>query len=282
MVAHGGKYAVVNNFDTLRGWTIVDNAPAKPYAASNTGGGHGRRKGIRVWTGQVQCYGAVPVVMPGETFAFQGYGSPTTDVEGADGYVYSGNAIVDQVAIVWNFATQEPLGYTLGFSGDLALTIASAAPPEDVSIPNPPQVCDTKLLWGATELLDWTQATLTIRAGNTAFVNSSTCIAGVVWTGRRPGNIDWTVSINQECDERGVATAPAIGAEAILKMYTSATEFWQLKWGQIEGYGSLAWNRETAAIAARTIGIGMQGSDGATLGNIILPDTTLWWGTADV
>lgn len=282
MTIHSGKFAAIDGFDTVAMWSLNEQqAPAKGVA-SNTAFGPVRRAGVRSWSGTYKGYGGTPALLPGQLAAFVGYGAPTNDISG-NGLRYSGNIMADTVTITWNWRTGELISHTVNWSGDLALTIADGAAVVDVAIPDMPSVVLAKVEWkpAASGILtafpNVSQATLALSAQNQPYVNSSTVIAGKLWTGRRSGPIDWSCAIQQDDDIRVGATVPQIADDVELKLFVDAATFWLLKWGHVRDYTGLTANRETGAIISRTCNIDMTAHDGTTLGVITKPDAANYW-----
>lgn len=283
MGLHGGKFARVDGADTVRSWSISEMEKQPTAVASNTLLGTARRRGVRSWSGSYEAYGAVPIAgaMPGNIFTFQGYGAPANDVSG-NGQLYEGDAISDSVAIRWNWKTGEILSHTVNFSGHLELDKLSGADPGDAVPPNLPEIGGCYVQWAAGDLLVFntlphvTQATLTIRSKNQAYVNSSTYSSGVLWTGRKSGPIDWNLSIGQEDEER-LTDIFDIGDVINLKLFVDDTNFWLLTYGIVRDFTGIKADRETGAIMARTIPIDMNGYYGSSPGVIKKPGGTQWW-----
>lgn len=285
MGLHSGKYGRINGVNTMRQWTINEEEAQPKGIASNTLLGTNRERGVRKWTGSYQAYGAVPVagIMPGSVFSFVGYGSPGNDVSGAVGQRYEGDAIVDRVVINWNWQGGEMLSHTVNFNGNLVLTKnAAGADPGDTVAPVMPPVGGTKLQYSLydlaafTTLPNLTSMSLTLSASNNSYVNSSTYLSNRLWTGWVGGPIDWTLTVQQQDDER-VTGIFDIGDFVHLKAFTDATQFWSLKYGIVKNFGNYTVNRETGAIISRAITFDMKAYYGSAAGAIALPSGTQWW-----
>jgi hypothetical protein len=279
---HSGKFALVDDMDTVRNWTINEQqAPARGIA-SNTAFGPLRRVGVRSWNGTFTRYGGLPLLMPGDLFTFRGYGAPVDDVVGSDGMVYDGQAMVGSVGLAWDWQGAGLLVETYNFAGHLALSKDdSAAPFPDLVLPDPLESCGTKIQYsiGSGAYADFenlTAAQFTLNCALQAYVNSSTAN----WTGQKAGPIDWTLSLSQQ-DERRVAGVPDIGDDIRLKLFIDATRFWELLWGHVRDFTGIDANRETGAILARTINVDMTANtaSGGALGSIDMPGATEWWPT---
>lgn len=279
MGVFSGKFGHVDGQSTVRNWTI--NQPSTPpsFAASNTQGGMGRRGGVRDWTGQFSNYGATPTVMPGDSFTFTGYTAPDGGTPGGSGEVLTGAALVDSVVITWNWQNGEIIGHQVNFGGHLALTEQSSSVSVDSSQPDVPTFNGTKIKMSTDEFVgmeeeipNLTSATLTITAENQTYVNSDTVVSGVTWTGRKAGNIDWTLAMNQEDNaKQGSTGIPTIGSRYNFRLFDDATSYWDLLWGHVVDFTNLNVDRETGAIISRTINVAMDGFDGTSTGKITLP-----------
>jgi len=278
-----GRYGQVNGVNTLRQWSINDTLSPAKAVASNTLQGTARKKGVRNWSGSFNTFGAAKnLVLPGDSFSFVGYGAPDNGVAGAAGLRYSGTALCKSVAITWNWESGDILSQVVQFEGSLELTKASGADPGDAVAPVLPEVGPTDIKWAAGNLTNFaslpnmTQATLTITAAVTPYVNSSTYINGFLWTGKKAGPIDWTLAIQQEDTER-LTNIFEIGDVVNLKLFTDASLYWLLTYGFVRDFTGITVNRETGAIISRTINIDMNAYYGSTAGQIAMPGGTVYW-----
>lgn len=273
MGVHSGKFAVVNGMSTVRNWNVSDLITNPRYVASNTLGGSGRVSGIQDWNGSFGFYGAVPPVMPGEIFSFLGYTAPNDDISGSNGQRGSGDAIVDNIAIVFNWQNGEIISGTVNFSGDGALAWASGAAITDATAPDVPSICGVKIELSDddaafTELANLSQATLTISAANVSYVNSSTAC----WTKRKAGPLDWNLSLTLDDDVFLVK-----GANKVVRVYIDATTFYKLKWGKMKDINGITANIETGDIIRHTAMFEMNGFVAGVAGQIVLPDASVFW-----
>lgn len=277
MGVHSGKRGAVNGQSTVRNWTITDDMTNPLAIASNTKQAPVRSSGIETWAGGFQAYGGNPNIMPGDIFAFLGYTAPLDDVSGA-GERYSGNAIVDSIGINWNWQGGEHIGYNVGFSGHLGLAIAQGAAVTDVTAPDVPSICGTKIEYSLNGT-DWfpvpavASATLNLIRNNTQYVNSDTACA----TGRKAGTFDWNASIVQQEVIRGTYAFDK-GDNVQFRFYIDDTDFWLLKWGKIRNFTGITVDIETGAIIARTINTEMNGHVAGVAGEVRKPAAgAAWW-----
>jgi hypothetical protein len=287
MSVRSGVYAAVNGIATLRNWVLSRTSSTKPYVASNTLGGTGRRRGVIDWSGSLSQYGGIPDAMPGETFAFAGYTSPGTGVLGDDGTVYAGNAIVDSVAVNWNWETGDPINISTNFGGNGPLTSSQTDAVVDETFPAVPtplelpfQILDLDGGSGGwSEICDVTSATLNITAANKTYANS--CTDGIMM--RKPGPIDWTLSVTFQNDDFMNGFPFDINDVVGFRLPVDETNYWELLWGIVQGYSNFTVDRETGNIIAVTVNFEMCGFDHDTesVGRIVLPGAAEpWWGEA--
>lgn len=282
MSAHSGKFGIVNGHNTVRNWSISEVQEAKEYFASNTDGGAGRKPGVYDWTGSFGAYGGQPSLFPGDTFEFGGYTAPDDDVEGSIGQRYVGSAIVDSLAITWNWNAAELIAYVISFSGNGALVKDTGIYTDVASIDAPPiQLAkiefDLALPLTFVEWTDIDNATLTISADNQAYVDSSSIVAGKLWRKRLKGNIDFTASLVENKTLRATPN-PQVGDNFELKMFVNATEFWALKWVHVLDASGITVDREAGTVIQKTNNFAMNGWN-PTVGYIKHPDLSSKWPT---
>lgn len=272
MGVHSGKFGVVNGQGNVVNWQVTDTADTQKFIASNTRGGTMRRPGIQSWSGSFEQQTGSPVLFPGQFFAFAGYVAPDNDTLNGTGEVYSGQAIVDELEMEWDWAGGGLIKTTLNFSGHLVLTpMSGQAALVDNSVIDAPSVLTAgSPLVGVNgaALVAWpnlTQATLTLSAENQSYVNSST--GG--WTGRKAGNIDWSL---QATEQEVLRTLFQKFDQLELELFVDAVNYWHLKWGQVKDFTNIRVDRE-GAIIARTVNVEMQGFDktSGTAGLITAP-----------
>jgi len=244
-----GTGAAVDGVSTAFQWSAEVSAELQAYRASNTFGATGRVKGNKDWSGSYSAYGGEPAVMPGDAFNFVG------SIDGADGI--TGPARVSQIELTWNIEEGSILSHTVSFEGNGVVTRGTSEA-EDVTIPDVPSSIDTKLeiapLGGSfTEVEDVRSMALTITAENQSYASSST--SGTIK--REKGNIDFTGSYSLYTDD--FANFPAENTDHMLRLYTNATEYWELKWVKVAGHSDLEANKEDANIVAGTVNFEMNG-----------------------
>lgn len=284
MGVHSGKWATANGISTLREWSINDVHTPAEARTSNTAFGKSRRKGVNDWTGSVNVFGITPPAYPGSTIAFIGYVAPDNDASGV-GLRYSGNAIISQMVLSLNWGAGELLGISLEFGGVGALaTPAAQAQITDGTTPTlyPVPGCKVEYSTDGSTYHEWTDlvsATWTLTNEVQTYVNSSTYENGRLWTGRKAGPIDWTLSLVEQNSDR---SRFGKGDQLYIRIHldASGTNYYELKTGLVKDFTGLQVNRETGAILQQTVNVEMNSNDvsDGSLGHILLPDTTVWWG----
>lgn len=282
-----GKFGVVNGVDTVRNWSIEDAHDVKTYVASNTKFGTGRKTSVESWSGSFSPYGHTPVWMPGDDFSFVGYTGPDSQLPGGTGLRYSGTARVGQVTVNWGWQGGEIINHQTNFSGHLALTATAAgAAVSDLVVPRVPTVIGTKIDYSTdgnvwTEWTNLLSATLTLTCALQAFVNSSTVVSGRLWTGQRPGPLDWTLAVNEQDNRRSLF---AKGDVLYLRLYVTASLYWELKWAKVINFTGLTVDQETGAIMQQTVNFGMDAFDPTqttydpdSIGHVLMPGGAQWW-----
>lgn len=268
-----GKNALINGQSTTLGWKVSLSADTKQFTASNTKGASGRTDGNKTWSGSFNALGAQPAVIPGTTFTFAG--------DKGDGKGVSGTAMVDSVEIKVDIEAGEIISYTVNFSGDgeytLGAVVAADAtlPDVETSIGRKVELCTpaAEPVWA--ELDDVRVVTITLSASNGEYVSSST--GG--FTKRVAGNLDASISISVYTDDYG--TLPGPNAIKGVRVYTSATAFWEFNWIKFAELSDLEADRSNTNPIGATMNGAFSGFTkiGATMteGSIKTPDTeTLW------
>ncbi len=289
MAVHSGKFGTLNGIPTVRQWSINDDQTLAKGVASNTNFGPFRRRGVEEWNGNFSQYGKQPTVMPGSSFNFAGYTAPDNDA-GGNGIQYAGVAFVRQTVINWNFTGGEMINIASDFDGHLNFTTQglSAAVILDASTPIIPPIVLGKVQYStdSVSFVDWlnvSQATLTIMNEIQEYVDSGTIVAdtGVnhLWKGRKPGNMDATLSIVEDNTDR---TRFKKGDDLAIRLFVDATLMYEIFWFTVEKFTNIQVDRETGKIIQQTINLGFNGvkASDASTGHIKLPDTTTWWPVA--
>lgn len=278
MSVRAGAFCVINGVSTGRSWSIAETSDARSFVASNTSQGTGRRPGNKDWSGSYEAYGS-PTVKPGDIFTFEGY-------IGSDGVAessYSGSAIIDSIAITWNWAAGDIISHVVNFSGNGEPTGWGTTVYTDTTDVNAPGICGAKIQYGDINLsteTDWenvTQAVLTLTRENQAYVNSSTNC----WNARVAGPaLDFTLAVTEQNSE-GLPASLEIGSDEIVNLFINSTEYWELRKCHVDGASGLSVNRETGAIVQRTVNLSMSGLylDGSTptVGSIKSPGGATYW-----
>jgi hypothetical protein len=275
-----GKYGAVDGISTMRNWGVNETSGTKKFGASNTLGGAGRRRGNRDWTGSIGHYGGKPLVMPGDLFTFTGYTTPDSGISGA-GKTRVGPAIVENIAVNWNWESADPVNTVINFAanGVLATGSGDISDVSNIDVPSPIGGGVRILAAGGSSygtLCPVVSAALNVIAENKAYTNS--CSSGQ--TQREPGNIDWNLALviqEHDIDQLPFAIDDYIGIQ--IDVGEEADNFWQLTYGIVKDFTGIVVDRETGNIIQVTVNIEMSCDDNdSNIGEIILPgESTPWW-----
>lgn len=286
MGVHSGKWGTINGVNTVGQWSVNDIQASQKFVASNTKGGAGRRAGVKDWNGSYNAWGELPAVLPGAAFTFDGYTAPDTEVYNDGGTIISGNAIVDSVAITYNWGTGAIISHVVNFSGNGPLTRDVDAAILDAASVVAPTVCAASILYAdSDDFADYTalaaveQVVLTITSENKSYANSDTNC----WMQRKPGPIDFTLAVTQQDNYADLPAKDLFkGADYGIKF---GTDFgvpllrWELQYCHLKEVTGLTVNRETGDIIKRTLNFEMNGFPaGFPVGKILRPGSaTAWW-----
>lgn len=272
MGVFSGEFGIVNGVKAITDWSIDETTEANAIVSSGTKGGTQRTKGINAWQGNYKMMGAKPPSMPGDVISFAGYVAPTSGVYGTDGMTATGSALITQLAITWNWATNVAMETAVTFLGSGALNWASATVITDATTESNPTPCNTSIMLDGAALADVISATFTLTKPAQSAVSSSTACR----TQRKPGGaFDWTLSIVQY-NESGLLGATTQGSDVIITLPANATEVWDLKWGNYTGSTGFKVDRKGTLIQ-HTLNFAMSGVSGGVLGWIKKPGAVAIW-----
>jgi hypothetical protein len=276
MGVHSGKWGVVNGKSAVRNWQVNKISSPKKAVASHTRGGPLRKRGIFDWSGSYGAYGKQPLILPGQNFAFAGYCAPNNGVEGGTGDVYSGQAIVDSVAMTWNFEAADILSHTVNFSAYNSPLAESTGVYADETDPELTTAISLGITAEGETIANIKSVTLTLTSENKTYVNSSTN----GWTYRDPGTIDATLAITVD-DTNASEFGIDVGDDAEFKLFVNDTEFYLLRWMHFKERTGLNVDRESGNIVGFTANFELNGlldtEEGLERGSIVLPDETVFW-----
>lgn len=287
-----GKHGVValtaTGVNHVRNWNLNWNYALEDRVHSASASGHERFAGVEDWNGSFAGFGGAPPVFPGDEVALKLFCGPSDGVWGHTGKVWVGNAIIDNIAITWNWQPNNSLSWTANFSANGCLTDEEGEYYDTTS-----QTCLAKMCSLLPYYLDdctgtgvayteWPNvesAVLTISAANIPYINSSTDCC----TYRRAGIIDWSLDIVDQEDYLIMDNTDAWS----FRLYDTATTYWDLAWGLLSGITNVTVDVETGAIKNKTNNIVMAGryccdGTGADLGYIINPGIETKWPVAAV
>lgn len=269
-----GCSGAIDGIGTVRTWTGTSTADLQAAVASNTKCGEVIVQGNEDWNVTYNAYGDTPAVMPGDTLTFSG------SIDGVNGI--EGPARVASVEISWDQETGAIIAHTVNLEGNGEVTKQAVAA-TDTSTPDMPTSIDRKIEIGTmaaspvwSEIPDVRTITLTITSANQPY-NTSTTGAHTKRTG---GVFSATVSFSVYTDD--YASLPDENDEYRIRLYTSATEYWLLQFVRFQETGDIGADIEGAGIVAGTLSARWSARGTITTaldteGQIVQPDTTVWW-----
>ena len=238
----------------VRTWGVTYNAGINEAVCSATQGARLRVEGNTDWTGNYTGYGALPDVLPGDTFEFNG----AITGSGASAVGVEGDAICDSIQIDWDIEGGGIINHTVQFGADGALTFGTIDCPADDSIPDPPKAAGMKVEIAAdpfttfAEIAEVRTAQLTISKSNLPYTSSGTGSQ----TRRMEGNLDASLSLSvYAADSDGWASLPKPNDIYAVRLYTSISpaEYWLLKWMMFSELGGMDVDMEGGALVGGTL-----------------------------
>ncbi len=259
----------------IRTWQIASKkANLSEVFHASTKGASEQVLGNKDWNGSFTCYGGLPVALPGEALVFLG------SIEGTVGA--TGTAIVDSVDISADIEGGKPQEHTVNFSGNGALTLGAAVAADPAVSLAPTSIgCKVELgtvittpVWTAvTDVRNWK---LTLSRANSSYGSSST--AGLIQ--RVKGNLSAAISYSAYCAT--FAALPAEGTETSIRLYTTASLFWEINYAKFGEVSGLLTDREGAGLVGATFNLAFQAIGNLngttpTMGTIKTPTPSTWW-----
>jgi hypothetical protein len=269
-----GIGGAIDGVPTISKWSVTHKADVQALGHSGTSGAMDRIAGNKDWSGSYTQYLHTPTRMPGNIAAL------TASIDGTKGV--TGSIIIDQVEIAVDIEGGKPIICTTQFSGNGAL-ILGAAVGADATVVTPFSSIGCKLQTGTliatpvwTELVDVRTMTLTISRANKNYVDSAT--AGFNKRLAGPWDASLSASIYPDVD---LSLIPSLNVPVGLRMFVSATLYWEILWGMLADIGSIEADRETAAIVGATLNYQFSAVEeiaaAATLGHIKTPAAATVW-----
>lgn len=257
----GGRLALINGIHAVQSWEVSDSGSLAAGINSGTALAPLRRPGVEQWGGSYSGHGGLPQVIPGTLFGFEGFAGPNDGVYGNNGSKYVGDAIAASATVNWNWAQGGLLEHQVQFLGHLGLEGSTAEPTaQDTIVSNPEyaRVCKIEYseagsVW--TELDTATQASFTIMNAVKEYCNAGT--DGL--TGRTAGTYDFSAAVSVQESVLGAGLTK--GTAYQMRMYTTATLFWLIKWFRYKEATGITYNRATGDIISQTLNFEFSGQE---------------------
>lgn len=273
MTVISGIGGAVNGIPCIRTWEGTVSNDLQEAVSSCSDGAVQRITGNEDWSGTFSQYATDPISMPGDLITFAG------SIEGTVGV--TGPAIVDQLDINVDIEGGTPIELETSFSSDGAVTVgASIGVDATIDIPEGSKLRKIEVAIDLAipvyvEIPDVSSFNLSLISTNTAYVSSTT----VGKTRRIAGNKDCTGSFSQLINDFADMLQP--GDVVLLRLFVTATEYWQITYARIVDLSNLQVDREGATPVGGTVNFAFSGIEIVTAtptkGTIIQPDLTVWW-----
>lgn len=268
-----GILGAINGVSTVRNWRVNRQASLQSFVASNTKGMTGSLKGNEDWSGSFSQYGHTPAHLPGDEVTFLG------SIDGVKGV--SGNALIDSVEIVIDIESGAIITMNTSLSGNGALALDVAAAVTDTEFPEIFSSIGRKVEIATpsddpsfVEVPHVRTVTIRLTANNVSFVSSET--AGNV--NRKKGNLSASLSMSLYAEDNSLSNLILPNSLKSVRVYVESDKFWQFDAILFGGLSDITIDREAAAM----IGASLEGNftghyNSETEGQIIMPNTTVWW-----
>lgn len=244
-----------------------------PFFAGNMGGGTGRKSGNSYWDGHYYTYARdtdgnrQPARFPNDQLTLAASFDSGTKL-------MTGTARCKLLEIEWPIESGGYVIHKVGFVCDGALSTGGASA-TDSTLACPMSVEGQSLSLDGATVANVNYMKLVIASMTCPYVDSTS--AGQ-WR-HAAANLDITAQWRVNSDDP--ADWPTIGYAHLVKMYVTATKFWELKWMRIEGVQPIYQERrdptEPARPTAATMTAKMNASDCTALGYIKNPAATAVW-----
>ncbi len=272
----GGEAAI----PCVRTWGINSTADLKEAVCSASKGAKIRVGGNKDWNGNWTGYGAIPDVWPGDTFEFEGA------IVGAAGAAVgaSGDAMAQSILINIDIENGEIINHVVNFNSHGALTLGTITVPADTSVPDPATGSGMKVeiatdpFSSFSEISEVRTVALTFNKENQPYRSSGT--AGQ--TKQVEGNLDALLALTCYADSAdGWASFPQPNTVYAVRVYTTATLFWLIKFMRASELGGMDVDIEGNSIVGCSINLGLNAftdvSATPTEGIIVDPDSATRW-----
>jgi hypothetical protein len=260
-----GKDAYVSGLSCVDGWSLTEAIAQTRYGASCIPGAMNMPKGVVNWTGNMTGIGSypedvLPVVTP---LTFKG----VTNNDAGEGDLLSvdGSILFEQLTLTANKETGEAINWeaTFGMNGIPTESTTGAA---DATIANPDFSTDADVRIGGVTIETASVAlkkwTLILRRPHATYVKGSSLY-------RKIGNLEADISFDISSPKLFNA-AWVSNTLAVVRLYTSATAYWELskiRWGARSGF-SVTRKANAPPVIGYTVNGAWNAADAGVLGYI--------------
>jgi hypothetical protein len=234
---------------------------------SASDGGRIRIAGNRDWQGYARGLGYQPEKLPGEDFTFTG---STRDGNGVEGSAYC-----EALKVHWNTARGKYIWYELLFAADGQLARGSYSA-TDTGTPNTPSPRGLGISLDSSAEDNVMRMDLVLACSGAPYVDSGTD----GWTYREAGNFDGYVQYVRRFDDW--ADLPVQGEIYQVDVDCTGSLTWRMKWARIALVQELVPIKppergRPKLLYALVVAKFTSFDDSDTKGEIVAPDSTIWW-----
>lgn len=260
-----------------RKWSVNESADVKSVIDSSTMNAEVAVPGNKDWSGTYDAYGAIPIVMPGDLFEFEG---AATGV-GASALGGKGDAMCEGVTIKIPVESGEPVNHSVKFGAMGVWTPGVITCPEDDTIPD---YLDPRSL--IVEVAsDPFSSFSSLHGVRDVTIELSRKTQSPVVSGiktRAKGALSGTLNITTyEPDTNPWAALAPPNTVLSVRCYVTATTFWLFRWMMVQGRGPQGADIEGQAIVDGGLNFKLctatRVSAVPTRGTIIKPDLSVYF-----
>jgi hypothetical protein len=269
----GGNKAAI---PCVRTWGINSTADLKEAVCSASKGAKIRVAGNNDWNGNYTGYGAIPDVWPGDTIEFEG-AIAGSEESGVGAY---GDVMIGSIVINIDIENGEIINHVVNFASHGELTLGTVTVPADESVPDPATGSGMKVEVATDPFSSFNQinevrtVALTFNKENQAYVSSGT--AGQ--TKQVEGNLDAQLALTCYAKSSdGWATFPQPNTVYAVRVYTTDTLFWLIKFMRASELGGMDVDIEGNSIVGCSINLGLNAFEGGVEGVIVDPAEATRW-----
>jgi hypothetical protein len=273
MALYYGNDAYVNGVDSITSWSATESVETQPYSSSNVAGATYEPAGIVKWAGAMSGVGAEPAFLAdffaGDTFAFLG----VIDNTGGGIKDLAGTAVISSVTIDINAQTAADITWSAEFSINGVMTQGTTGGAQSSIV----------VVENGKDL------SLGLAASGNPTAMTDICIQSAQIVFRKPlieqicGGSPTYKAGNLECEVSWVVNTTTTNSAhfaannlRIAEIAVSPSTAWYFEWLRMVGKSNIL--LQYGSPVSYTVNSKWTAANGTTLGSIIGPSTTQYFG----